>query len=133
MDRVRLAVSGADISHVVSCIKKLVAAIDGPLSVDQAQAGASVARLIRSDAGVVFVSSGGFIAGEIMQTLISPKRVAFEHGWFADDKSGVLLLEAFEGWAYEQGAELVKISAASGAARGLRARGYRLAEQAWVK
>ncbi|MFG6566663.1 hypothetical protein [Sulfitobacter sp. 1A13679] len=93
-----------------------------------------MASLLRNPQGVVFVSGGGFIAGQIMQTVISPEPVAFELGWLATDRSGLRLLRAFEAWATEQGATLIKMSANGGAAqRILERRGYAVAEVQMVK
>jgi hypothetical protein len=69
-----------------------------------------------------------------MQTVISRDLVAFELGWMATDRSGLRLLWAFEAWAAEQGATLIKMSANGGAAqRILERRGYRVAEVQMVK
>jgi hypothetical protein len=98
------------------------------------RAGQTLAGLINSPQGAVFISDGGFIAGQIMQTVISPDPVACELGWLATDRSGLRLLWAFEAWAAEQGATLIKMSAAGGVAqRILERRGYTVAEVQMVK
>mgnify|MGYP003650410356 CR=1 FL=1 len=136
MDGVRLAANAADIGHVVRMVQSLTDAVNGPLECDPAWTGGSVLRLIQSDTGAVLISDGGFIAGEVVRTIISPVPVAFEHGWFASDRSGLRLLSAFEAWAAEMGCQMIKMSTAanaSGAGKILRRRGYAPAELAWVK
>lgn len=124
----------ADIPRVVTMIERLVGAIEGPQSVCRVRAGESLCRLIRDPDGVVFVSDHGFIAGCIIQTVISPAPVSVELGWHASDKSGLRLLRRFEKWSAQQGASLIKLSCKGGAAEEiLRRRGYRLAESSWVK
>ncbi|MBO9437341.1 hypothetical protein J7354_01580 [Sulfitobacter sp. R18_2] len=112
----------------------LAASVRGPQAVCRLRAGQTLAGLINGPQGAVFVSGGGFIAGQIMQTVISPDLCAYELGWFASDRSGLRLLRAFEAWAAEQGATLVKMSANGGAAqRILERRGYTVAEVQMVK
>ena len=115
-------------------IEALAASVGGPQGVCRIRAGETLAGLLGDPQGAVFVSGGGFIAGQIMQTVISPDPVAFELGWFASDRSGLRLLRAFEAWASEQGASLIKMSANGGAAgRILERRGYAVAEVQMVK
>ena len=112
----------------------LAASVRGPQRVCRLRTGETLASLLGNPQGVVFVSDGGFIAGQMMQTIINPAPVAFELGWFASDRSGLRLLRAFETWAAEQGATLIKMSANGGAAeRILERRGYRVAEVQMVK
>lgn len=136
LDRVRLAADGADISHVVRLVIALAEAVKGPQEVDTGHTGVHVARLMQSPAGVVFVSAGGFIAAEVSQTIISPDLIAFEHGWFARDRSGIRLLNAFEQWADSQNCVGRKLSTGpthSAASKILERRGYKPAELAWFK
>jgi hypothetical protein len=136
MDRVRLARDAADISHAVRCGIKLAEAIGTPQTVDPAKAGAGLLRLMQSPLGVVYVSAGGFIAGEVAATVISPEPVAIEHGWFATDRSGLRLLSAFEAWAKTMNCVGVKMSTRAGhsaAATILERRGYTPQEIAWFK
>lgn len=124
----------ADIPMLIDMTTALAASVRGPQEVCRLRAGQTLAGLISSPQGVVFVSGGGFIAGQIMQTVISRDLVAFELGWMATDRSGLRLLWAFEAWAAEQGATLIKMSANGGAAqRILERRGYRVAEVQMVK
>jgi hypothetical protein len=126
--------SEADIPRLVDMIEALAASVDGPQRVSRIRAGETLAGLLGDPQGVVFVSAGGFLAGRIMRTVISPAPVAFELGWFASDSSGLRLLRAFETWAAEQGATLIKMSANGGAAeRILERRGYSVAEVQMVK
>lgn len=131
----RLARSAQDISRIVEMVVSLVDAVDGPQKVDFLHTGASVARLIQSESAVVFMTSGGFIAGEVCSTIINPMPVAVEHGWFASDRSGLRLLRAFEKWARSMGCEQIKMSSgiSNGAQSILSRLGYTPVEKAWVK
>jgi hypothetical protein len=136
MDRVRLATGAQDVSHVVRLVQALAHAIEGPQEVDAAHTGAQVLRLMQSPAGVVYVSRFGFIAGEVCATIISPNPVAIEHGWFAQDGCGMLLLDKFEAWAADMGCVGVKMSTgpdAGAASKRLARRGYKPAELAWFR
>jgi len=126
--------SEADIPRLIDMTEALAAAVRGPQQVCRLRTGETLASLLRNPQGVVFVSDGGFIAGQIMQTIINPAPVAFELGWLATDRSGLRLLRAFGAWAAEQGATLVKMSANGGSAqRILERRGYTVAEVQMVK
>ncbi|WP_156505793.1 hypothetical protein, partial [Sulfitobacter sp. HI0054] len=81
----------ADIPALIDMTEALAASVRGPQRVCRLQAGETLMGLLRNPQGVVFVSAGGFIAGRIMQTVISPAPVAFELGWFASDRSGLRL------------------------------------------
>ena len=131
MARVRLA-GAQDVLRVVEMIEDLRAAVQGPIPVDRAWTARTVAGLIASDDGAVWITDGGFIAGVIEPTIISPAPVAKEMGWYSRDRSGLLLLRAFEGWARARGATLIQLSTG---AEGLDLSrfGYRIAERAWVK
>lgn len=135
MDIVRLA-TPTDIGRVVRMILALREDVSGAQEVDVAHTGDQVLRLIRSDDAVVWVSPGGFIAGEVLRTIINPAPVAVEHGWFASDRSGLRLLRMFEAWAAEKGCAAIRMSTAycPGAAGDvLTRRGYRATEMAWVR
>lgn len=122
----------ADVMQVVDWIEDLRAAVDGLMPVNRPWTANVVANLIHSPDGIVFVSDGGFLAGCLQPTVVSPARVAMELGWFARDRSGMRLLRAFEAWAAEKGAEMVKMSTgASGPDLGRL--GYRMTEQNWVR
>lgn len=124
----------ADIPRIIDLVAALAASVRGPQRVCRIRTGETLAGLLRDPQGAVFVSGGGFIAGQIMQTVISPDKVAFELGWYASDRSGLRLLRAFETWAAEQGATLIKMSAKGGAAqRILERRGYAVVEVQMVK
>lgn len=126
--------SEADIPRIVNLVEALARAVDGPQRVCRLRTGETLARLVNDPHGVVLVSSGGFIAGCIAQTVINPDPVAMELGWFAQDRSGLRLLRAFESWAGEQGASLIKMSCNGGVAQVLLERaGYRVAEIQMVR
>lgn len=126
--------SEADIPRCIDMTEALAASVSGPQNICRLRTGETLAGLLRNPQGAVFVSNGGFIAGQIMQTVISPDPVAYELGWFASDRSGLRLLRAFEAWSEEQGATLIAMSAKGGAAqRILERRGYTVAEVQMVK
>ena len=123
-----------DIPAIIDMIERLRAAVDGPLAVDRVKTGETLAGLLADPDGLVLVSDGGFIAGCIREPIISRDRFAQELGWYAEDRSGLRLLRAFEAWARERGAVLVQMSCAGGEAqRLLERRGYRAAEIAMVR
>lgn len=122
-----------DIPRIIDLIEKLAAAVNG-LTVDRIKTGETLAGLICDPAGVVLVSGAGFIAGRLGDTFISRDLVAYEMGWFAEDRSGLRLLRAFEAWARERGAAMIAMSCNGGAAQEiLRRAGYREAEIKMVK
>ena len=124
----------ADIPRCIDMTEALAASVSGPQRICRLRTGETLAGLLRNPQGAVFVSGGGFIAGQIMQTVISPEPVAYELGWFASDRSGLRLLRAFEAWSEEQGATLIAMSAKGGAAHLiLERRGYTVAEIQMVK
>ena len=114
--------------------ERLAASVSGPQRVCRIKTGQTLAGLIHRPDGAVWRSERGFIAGQITHTVISPDPVAVELGWYSEDRSGVRLLRAFEAWAHERGATLIKMSCAGGAAQQLLERaGYRACETAMVK
>lgn len=128
---VRLAV-GADIPGIIDMVEALRAEIAGPIAVDRAWTGAQLARLIGADDGAVWVTPSGFLAAEIAPSMISPTRVAHEHGWWAQDGQGMRLLRAYLEWAKTKGAEIVHLSTGT---RGpdLTRLGFVRAEQHWAR
>lgn len=124
--------TGADVLRIVDMVEALREAVGGPIPVDRAWTAQTLAALISGPDSAVWVSSGGFIAGSLQPTVISPRLIAMEHGWFAMDGSGLRLLRAFEAWARERGAMLVQLSTGP-SGLDLSRLGYRVAERAWVK
>lgn len=122
----------ADALRIVDMIEDLRASVRGPIHIDRAWTARTVARLISDPNGFVAVTDGGFIAGAIEPTIISPALVAKEMGWFSRDRSGLALLRAFEAWARDRGAAMVQLSTGP-AGLDLTRLGYRAAELAWVK
>lgn len=119
----------ADIPRIVTMVARLAASVRGPQRVCRIRTGETLAGLIHSPDGAVWLSDGGFIAGQITKTIISPDPVAVELGWYAEDRSGLALLAAFEEWADSRGATLKKLSCNGGVAQRILARrGYEVAE-----
>lgn len=131
MTRVRLA-GADDVLQIVDWVEDLRLAVDGLMSVSRPWTAAAIASLIQNPDAVVMVSGAGFIAGSLQPTIINPARVALEHGWYARDRSGVHLLRAFEAWAADRGAEMVRMSTGA-VGPDLSRLGYRLTEKSWVK
>lgn len=124
----------ADIPKIIDMVFRLSQEIAGPQTPCRIKTGQTLAGLIHSPDGAVWVSEGGFIAGCLTRTVISDDLIATELGWLATDRSGLKLLRSFECWARERGATLIKLSANGGAAaRILERSGYRACETAWVK
>lgn len=124
----------ADIPAVIDLIERLAVAVSGPQKPCRIRTGETLAGLLHDPQGVILVSDRGFIAGRIIQTVISPEPVAVELGWYAEDRSGLALLRAFEAWASDRGATLIKLSCNGGAAQRILERaGYRVAEIQMVK
>ena len=124
--------SETDVMRIVDLVEDLRAAVDGLMPVSRPWTAAMVAGLIQSPDAIVLVSDGGFIAGSLQPTIINPARVAMEHGWFARDRSGLRLLRAFEAWAAERGAVMVKMSTGA-VGPDLGRLGYTMTEKTWVK
>lgn len=121
-----------DVLDVVDMVVALRTAVKGPVPIDRSWTAQSVAKLIASPNGAVWISKGGFIAACLVQTIISPVHIAQEAGWWATDGTGVRLLREFEKWADERGAFIKQISTAPDGMDMARL-GYRKAELAWVK
>ena len=66
----------ADIPRIIDLVAALAASVRGPQRVCRLRTGETLVDLLRDPQGAVFVSGGGFISGRIMQTVISPDRVA---------------------------------------------------------
>ena len=124
----------ADIPRIIDMVERLAEAVSGPQTPCRKKTGQTIAGLIHSPDGSVWLSGGGFIAGCITQTIISPNPVAIELGWWASDRSGLALLRTFERWAHERGATLIKLTCNGGPAQAILERsGYRVAEIQMVR
>lgn len=122
-----------DVPRIIDMIEKLAATVNG-LPVDRIKAGETLAGLLTDPAGVVLVSDRGFIAGRVAETFINRDLAAYEMGWFAEDRSGLPLLRAFEAWAQSRGAAMIAMSCNGGAAQRILERaGYEAMEIKMVK
>lgn len=89
--------------------------------------------------GGVFVSERGMIGGLLSPVWCAPSRmIAVELFWWSRDGQGEALLDAFEAWAREAGAEEVRMSNVCGlrgeaVAKKLTARGYAPCETSFRK
>ena len=124
--------TASDILTIVDQVEALRAAVGGPVAVDRAWTARTLAALLESPDGSVWVSGGGFLAASIQRSVISPVPMAVEHGWWASDGSGLRLLRIYESWARERGAALVTLSTGPDGPD-LSRLGYRRAEQAWTR
>ena len=121
-----------DVLRIVDMVEALRLAVGGPVSVNRPHTARTVAGLLASHDGAVWVSDAGFIAGALTQTIISPAPLAQELGWYATDGTGLRLLRRFEAWARERGAALVTLSTGPDGPD-LTRLGYRKTETAWVR
>ena len=124
--------TASDILTIVNQVEALRAAVGGPVAVDRPWTARTLAALLESPDGAVWVSGGGFLAASIQRSIISPAPMAVEHGWWASDGSGLRLLRIYETWARERGAALVTLSTGP-TGPDLSRLGYRRAETAWVR
>lgn len=124
----------ADIPRIIEMVERLRDAVSGPQKPCRIRTGQTIAELIHSPDGAVWVSERGFLAAKLGRTIISPDLIAEECGWYAEDRSGMRLLNAFERWAESKGATLIRMSCNGGAAQQILERsGYRVAEIAMVR
>lgn len=124
--------TASDILTIVDQVEALRAAVGGPVAVDRAWTARTLAALLESPDGSVWVSGGGFLAASIQRSIISPVPMAVEHGWWASDGSGLRLLRIYEAWAKDKGAALITLSTGP-VGPDLSRLGYRRAEQAWTR
>jgi hypothetical protein len=93
-------------------------------------------EMIAEGDAVVIMHDKGFIGGAISTPFFSTSPIAQELFWWAEE-SGVELLEAFEAWAYHEGAEMVSMASTGLRAKALerlyRGRGYEAREATFVK
>lgn len=121
-----------DVLRIVDMVEALRLAVGGPVPVNRPHTARTVAGLLDSPDGAVWVSDAGFVAGALTQTIISPAPLAQELGWYATDGTGLRLLRRFETWAKERGAVLIQLSTGA-TGPDLTRLGYRPAEMAWVR
>lgn len=124
--------TASDILAIVDQVEALRLAVGGPVAVDRAWTARTLAALLESPDGSVWVSGGGFLAASIQRSIISPVPMAVEHGWLASDGSGLRLLRIYESWARERGAALITLSTGP-TGPDLTRLGYRKTETAWVR
>lgn len=65
----------------------------------------------------LMVTRGGYLGGMVQALGFSPKRIALEYAWYANDGRGMQLLRAFERWANRMGASAVVVHDYAGAGR----------------
>ena len=124
--------TASDILTIVDQVEALRVAVGGPVAVDRAWTARTLAALLESPDGSVWVSGGGFLAASIQRSIISPVPMAVEHGWWASDGSGLRLLRIYESWARDKGAALITLSTGP-VGPDLSRLGYRRVEQAWTR
>ena len=121
-----------DVLRIVDMVEALRLAVGGPVAVDRAWTARTLAALLESPDGSVWVSGGGFLAASIQRSVISPVPMAVEHGWWASDGSGLRLLRIYESWARDKGAAFITLSTGP-IGPDLTRLGYRKTETAWVR
>lgn len=124
--------TASDILTIVDMVEALRLAVGGPVAVDRPWTARTLAALLESPDGSVWVSGGGFLAASIQRSIISPVPMAVEHGWWASDGSGLRLLRIYEAWAKDKGAALITLSTGPNGPD-LTRLGYRKTETAWVR
>jgi hypothetical protein len=105
-----------------------------------------LSNLMSNPEGVIFVSEVGgevvgFLAGAIQPSIISHTKIAIELAWFVNKRArgaamAIKLVESFEGWAEDNGAEWVTMSdipSISDLAPLYSKLGYSLTEKAYSK
>lgn len=122
----------SDIPQIVDLVERLVVATSMPQAMDRDWTAATLAGLISSPGGAVWISAQGFLAASVTRTVISPDLIAQEHGWYSEDRQGLRLLRAYEAWAVVMGARCIQVSTGFGGPD-LARLGYRATELAWVK
>lgn len=131
MGVIRLA-TPADIPRLVDMVAALAEASGMPVTVDRDWTARSLLALIASRDSAVWISGDGFLAAQLVRSTVSPQPIAAEHGWYARDGSGLRLLRAFETWAAERGAVMIRLSTGAGGPD-LARLGYRPVETAWIR
>ena len=81
---------------------------------DEHHAEQSFRKFIDDMASAVFVSDQGFIGGMVQPMVFSRLWNAYELAWFAQDGSGMALLEAFTKWARSMRAVSLVVHCCSG-------------------
>lgn len=130
-----------DIAAIVAMTERLRSSVASPLPVDRRVTARFVAGLLANPLGWVRVVDGaegptGFLAASIGTASIAMLPIAAEHGWWAEQGGGLLLLKQYIAWGRERGCFAVRMSTPphnDRAAVILNRLGFGLAEQAWVK
>jgi hypothetical protein len=130
-----------DIPAIVGMTERLRASVGSPLAVDRAVTTRFVTGLLASPLAWVRVVDGpevptGFLAASVGTASISMAPIAVEHGWWAEQGGGLLLLKGYMAWAKGIGCFAARMSTPphnERAAQILQRFGFDLAEQAWVK
>lgn len=76
--------------------------------IDVSRSCASIKSIIKD--GVCLVSDGGYIGGVLVQSLFHDQLSLVELGWYAEDNSGIRLLDAFVESGWEHGATEVRMT-----------------------
>ena len=136
-----------DVPAIVAMAGDLARATRMPIDVDAGWASAFVTALLACDDGLALIVERdrlavGMLIASVGQSSVSPVRIGVEHGWWCGPEArgwGLRLLGDYEAWASSRGCVAVRMSTAAEIADGaglgllLTRRGYRAAEQAWIK
>lgn len=123
-----------DMPELVGMAEAFAKVAERPLAFDRSRTSGVLASLINSPDGLVLIAAGGFIAAQVTVTNMSRERVAVEHCWYFRSAAGLSLLRAYEDWAREKGAKLIRFTSFNDrVAAVLRRAGYQPAEQVWTK
>lgn len=123
-----------DMPELVGMAEAFASVAERPLTFDRSRTAGVLASLITSPDGLVLIAAGGFIAAQVTTTNMSRERIAVEHCWYFRSAVGLALLRAYEAWARERGAKLIRFTSFNErVAAILRQAGYEPAEQVWAK
>lgn len=125
-----------DVEHCATLGHKFIVAADmPPASLEECRT--FCASLLHHPDGVMFISPQGVIAGLLAPLYYKPGyKQAVELFWWAEDGNGLRLLQAFETWARERGADDINMSTLAhytpkGVPELLRRRGYEARDQVY--
>ena len=68
-----------DVIKIVDMVEALRLAVGGPVAVDRPWTARTLAALLESPDGAVWVSGEGFLAASLQRTIINPAPIAVEH------------------------------------------------------
>ena len=121
-----------DFAHIMSMVRAFNAKYFR-IPLNEGKTHAVLDRVIAE--GVIFVSDTGFIAGMVADDLFRDWTLLQEFGWYAEDKSGFVLLDTFIQAGHDLGVNEIRVATLSTsppvAGRILLSRGFAPLEQSY--